>query len=107
MNPHLHKYRFECKTVKGHNHILAGYTENIMGINALHFHVYRGVCSYSGHTHYFSGRTGLPVKTENGHIHKIEGVLEINNQHEHPYSSYTFEDVEYIDDPILRGIYVL
>ncbi len=107
MNPHLHKYRFECETVNGHKHILSGYTENVMGISALHVHVYHGVCSSCGHTHHFSGRTGLPVKTRNGHIHKMEGVLEMSDRHEHPYSSYTFEDVEYIDDPIPNGIYVL
>lgn len=107
MNPHLHKFKFESKSSKGHKHLLAGYTENMIGINAIHFHMYYGICSYSGHTHYFSGLTGLPVKTENGHVHRIEGILEMNSLHDHNYSSYTFEDVEYINDPMPKGSYVL
>jgi len=49
----------------------------MIGIEAFHIHAYYGISSYNGHTHYFSGFTGLPIKTENGHIHRIEGILEI------------------------------
>jgi len=48
----------------------------MIGIEAFHIHAYYGISSYNGHTHYFSGFTGLPIKTENGHIHRIEGILE-------------------------------
>jgi len=37
----------------------------------------------------------MPVKTENGHIHRMEGVLEFNNLHEHGYDGYTFEEISY------------
>ena len=102
MVPHLHKYKFDCKPSNGHSHKTFGYTDNMIGINIFHFHYFWGICSYTGHTHYYSGFTGLPVKTENGHIHKIEGILELNSLHEHPFSNYTFEEVGYISNGIFR-----
>lgn len=96
MNFHIHEFRTECETVNTHKHIISGYTEGTLGFNMLHFHHFWGICSYKGHTHYFSGFTGLPVKTENGHVHKIEGILEVNNLHEHKFSGYTNEELQYI-----------
>lgn len=95
---HLHKYKFEANISNGHKHMLMGYTDNIIGLNMLHFHFFSGVCSYNGHTHYFSGFTGLPIRTENGHVHRMEGYLEFNSQHEHKFNSFTFEDIEYMND---------
>jgi hypothetical protein len=74
-----------------------GYTESMLGFNQIHFHYYFGVCCHNGHSHYFSGISGLPVKKEFGHIHKMDGFLELNNLHEHKFSSYTFEEIEYIN----------
>lgn len=68
----------------------------MIGFYSFHFHFYYGVCSYNNHTHYFSGVTGMPVKTENGHIHRIEGVLELNFMHIHGYEGYTQEDISYL-----------
>jgi len=95
MKPHLHKFNFESGDSAGHKHKIAGYTDNKVGINTFHFHFFYGISSYSSHTHYFSGVTGLPVKTENGHIHKLEGIFEQNNMHNHKFNGYTFEDVAY------------
>ncbi len=95
MKCHLHKYKFESRTANGHTHRLLGYAGNMFGINSLHFHFYYGISSYNQHTHYFCGITGLPVKTENGHIHRMEGILENNCLHDHKYSGYTFEDIAY------------
>lgn len=96
MKSHAHKFRFDCRTEHGHNHRLIGYAGNMLGLGCLHFHFYYGVSSYTDHTHYFCGITGLPVKTENGHIHKMEGTLEANIRHEHKYKGYTSEDISYI-----------
>jgi hypothetical protein len=96
MNPHLHEYKLDSSVGNGHRHRIRGYTDSMIGINILHFHYFFGVSSYNNHTHYFSGFTGLPVKTENGHIHKIEGILELNNLHEHSLEGYTFEETAYI-----------
>jgi len=106
MNPHLHKYNFECEAVAGHKHRMIGYTDNRLGVNMVHFHFLYGISSYNSHTHYFSGITGLPIKTENGHIHRIEGILESNNMHEHKYCGYTFEDVAYTGRKQTREAYV-
>ncbi|MCX7923351.1 MAG: YmaF family protein [Clostridia bacterium] len=95
MKTHIHKYRFDCETENHHKHRLMGYTDNMIGINAIHFHYFFGVSSYDGHSHYYSGITGLPIKTENGHVHKIEGTLESTCLHEHKFASHTFEDVAY------------
>lgn len=106
MYPHIHKYKFECEKSSMHSHKMNGCTENIIGFSLFHFHYFFGITSYDNHTHYYAGITSLPVKTENGHIHRIEGILEINDMHEHKYSNYTFEDVEYISDGKRHEAYV-
>lgn len=95
MKYHVHKYRFECKYSKSHNHRLIGYAGNMLGIGYLHFHIYYGVSTYDDHTHYFYGITGMPIKTQNGHIHKMDGILESNNMHEHKFEGNTNEDISY------------
>jgi len=96
MKSHMHKYKIECGMENGHNHRLIGCASGMLGIGSFHFHYYYGVSSYRSHTHYFCGFTGMPVKTENGHIHKMEGILEANDMHEHTYKGYTFEEISYI-----------
>ena len=95
MRYHLHKYKLECRSAKGHSHRMTGYAGNMIGVGSFHFHFFYGVSSYDNHTHYFSGITGMPVKTENGHVHKMEGMLENNSLHEHKFKGYTFEDISY------------
>lgn len=95
MRFHLHKYKLESTSTRGHKHRLIGYTGNMIGLRNFHFHFFYGVCSYDNHSHYYSGITGMPVKTENGHIHKIEGAIEADYQHTHKYQGYTFEDISY------------
>ncbi|HEY9062347.1 MAG TPA: YmaF family protein [Pseudobacteroides sp.] len=106
MNPHIHEYKIDSKVTKGHKHRIRGYTESMLGINSFHIHFFYGVSSYSNHTHYFSGFTGFPIKTSNGHIHKIEDILEINNMHEHLLLGYTFEEIAYKSNPKLRGAFI-
>lgn len=96
MKFHLHKFSFESDTINGHKHKLTGYAGNMLGIGNYHFHFFYGVCSYDNHTHYFSGITGMPEKTENGHIHKMEGILESYNLHNHDYKGFTFEEISYL-----------
>jgi hypothetical protein len=38
----------------------------------------------------------------NGHVHKMEDILETNNMHEHVLKGYTFEDIAYINNPRLK-----
>jgi len=106
MNYHTHKYKFECKTLNGHKHKISGYSENLLGINNFHLHHFYGTSSYSNHTHYFSGITGLPIKTENGHIHKMEGALELNNAHEHKFNGHTFEEISYVSGQMHGEAYI-
>ncbi len=96
MSVHSHKYCFDCFNENKHNHRLMGYTESMVGFRVFHFHRFKGVSSYCGHIHYFSGTTGPPIRTGNGHMHKMEGLLELEDMHTHRYKSYTSEDVEYI-----------
>ncbi len=96
MRSHSHKFRFDCSIENGHNHMLLGYAGAMLGLGSLHFHFYYGVSSYRNHTHYFCGITGMPIKTENGHIHRMEGLLENNDLHEHKYKGYTHEDISFI-----------
>ena len=100
MNIHSHSYKLNCDMINGHNHKIHGIVENTIGLGGFHFHCFSGVSSYRNHTHYFSGFTGLAVKTENGHIHKMDGYLESNSSHEHKYSGYTSEEVSYISGKI-------
>jgi len=88
----MHKYRFDCQLKNGHNHRLLGYASNMLGLGTFHIHFYYGVSSYQNHTHHFYGITGRPIKTENGHVHKMEGVLECSSLHEHDFKGFTFED---------------
>lgn len=106
MGTHIHKYRFDSKTTNSHTHTLIGYTDQMIGVNMFHFHFYSGICTYNGHTHYFSGVTGAPVRTEHGHIHKMEGILEQNILHEHKFSHYTFENVGYNVKRIIKVAYI-
>ncbi len=103
---HIHKYKLDSDMKNMHKHRIIGYTEKIIGINSFHFHSFYGISSYSNHTHYFSGITGLPIKTENGHIHHIEGVLEANAQHEHSFSGQTSEDIEYTAKRTVNEAYI-
>ena len=96
MNYHLHKFRIDSHTANGHDHKVSGCVDEAFGTGSLHFHTFLGVSSYRNHTHYFSGVTGPPLKTEHGHVHKIEGMLEMNNVHEHSYNGLTFEELSYI-----------
>ena len=95
MKFHMHKYKFECQYINGHCHRLIGYAGNMLGVKSFHFHLYYGVSSYDNHTHYFYGITGMPIITENGHIHRMDGLLECNNMHEHKFKGYTGEDISY------------
>jgi hypothetical protein len=95
MRFHLHKYKIETEIIKGHKHRLFGYAGNMLGLESFHFHFFYGVCSYDNHTHYFSGVTGMPVKTENGHVHRMDGILETNISHQHSYDGYTTEEISY------------
>jgi len=106
MYPHMHRFKLESRISNNHKHKMLGYTDNMIGINSFHMHYYYGITSYNGHTHYYSGLTGLPVKTENGHIHKIEGVVEFNNMHDHKYADYTNEDIEYIPGKKTKEAYI-
>ncbi|MCX7747280.1 MAG: YmaF family protein [Clostridia bacterium] len=102
MNYHFHQFEFKTENYGIHQHKISDYTEGMVGINSFHFHFFYGISSYDGHTHYFSGHTGLPIKTENGHIHKMEGALEVNNFHEHKYAGHTFEEISYIPTGTVR-----
>ena len=79
MKYHLHKYNIESSKDNFHIHRISGYSERMIGIESLHLHMISGVSSYIDHTHNFYCRSGFPIKTKNGHIHKIEGILEQKN----------------------------
>lgn len=102
MKLHLHKYKIDTELSNGHKHRISGYSGGMVGIRMLHFHFFYGVSSYTDHTHYYSGITGMPIKTEHGHIHKIEGLLEINDLHSHSFKGYTFEETGYVPRNLLR-----
>jgi hypothetical protein len=103
MNVHIHKYKFDSDVSNIHVHTITGYASSAIGFRNFHFHFFHGVSTYIRHTHYFSGITSLPIKTENGHIHKMEGLLKYNDVHEHKFSGYTFEDVGYISSMLVTG----
>lgn len=92
---HAHQYKFYSYEKNGHKHRIMGITGYNLPICFTHVHFYKGVCSYNGHTHYFSGFTGLPRRTENGHLHKMSGCLQLNEKHEHAYCNFSNENVEY------------
>jgi hypothetical protein len=106
MNFHMHRFKFDSGISRGHMHKVRGMTEYMIGFNNFHFHVFSGVSSYTSHTHYFSGISGLPIKTENGHIHKMDGILESNNGHEHEYNNYSFEEISYISGKSYGEVYI-
>ena len=95
LSNHLHYFNITTEKDNCHNHIIKGYAGGMIGVGMMHFHSYSGISSYSDHTHDVSGITGLPIKTENGHIHKIDGVSKVKNNHKHKYSGYTEEDIAY------------
>lgn len=106
MKNHTHRFKFDCDMNNLHIHKVAGIVERTYGFGGLHFHYYSGVSSYMNHTHYFSGITGLPIKTENGHIHRMEGLLESNPDHEHKFKGETSEEISYIKGPLKGEAYI-
>ncbi|HHV60204.1 MAG TPA: hypothetical protein GXX49_07975 [Clostridiaceae bacterium] len=92
---HIHDFKFDAEISNCHTHSVAGYTDCMLGVNALHFHYFSGISTYKNHTHHFSGYTGPPIKTENGHVHKISGYLESRSFHSHKFNNYTYEEVSY------------
>lgn len=104
MNNHCHFYGFNSLSSQKHLHRMFGHTEYMFGIGLLHFHFYYGSTSFNGHFHTFSGMTGMAIKTENGHKHKICGRLELANGHFHHYTNYTHENVEYIHGRVLKRV---
>jgi hypothetical protein len=103
MRFHLHKYKIESECARGHKHKIFGYAGNMLGLDNFHFHFFYGVCSYENHTHYFSGITGMPIKTDNGHIHKMDGILEVNSMHQHHYEGFTSEEISYFSSRQVAG----
>ena len=85
---HTHYFKVDSKIVRGHFHHVTGYTEYVIGTESFHFHLYIGISTYTDHTHNYSGITGLPIKSENGHYHKIQGMLECAAEHEHKFKGY-------------------
>lgn len=106
MRYHLHKFKLDSEAASFHKHRIIGITETTIGFSGFHFHFFYGISSYTNHTHYFSGATGLPIKTENGHVHKMESVLELNSGHEHRFNGYTFEEISYISGRIFREAFI-
>lgn len=106
MNSHIHHFKFDSKMKRGHKHRIIGYADTMIGTNKLHFHFFYGVSTYTDHTHYYSGITGIPIKTDNGHIHKMEGILESMHLHEHKFSGHTFEEISYISGKAYSKAYV-
>lgn len=90
---HQHRYKFDAALSEGHNHKLSGITEGMVGIDRMHFHYCSGVSGYRDHTHFFTNFTSLPIKTEHGHVHRMEGSLEANGRHEHKYRGETSEEI--------------
>lgn len=95
MRYHKHKYAIESSMDACHLHKLEGLTETLFGFGKLHIHAFYGATSYLNHSHRYSGLTGFPVKTANGHIHRMENILEPTLKHQHKYSGYTTEEVSY------------
>jgi len=95
---HAHRYRFDSFEKNGHKHRIMGITGYNIFFCFSHVHFYKGVCSYNGHTHYFSGFSGLPRKTENGHYHQMSGYLVMCDKHEHRYCNFSNENIEYTGD---------
>lgn len=102
MNHHMHKFRFNSEMTGGHDHGMCGSVTSAVGFNNFHIHYFSGVSNYRNHTHYFAGFTGFPIKTENGHIHKMEGLLETNNNHVHKYNGETYEEIQYISGKLCK-----
>jgi hypothetical protein len=106
MKTHIHKYKIDSEMERGHKHKIIGYADVMLGVSSLHFHFFSGVSSYCNHTHYFSGFTSFPVKTENGHVHKIETLLDNNDLHEHKIAGFTFEEISYISGNVAKEAYI-
>lgn len=106
MGNHAHKFKFDCEMSNLHLHKVTGIADKTFGFGNLHFHYYYGVSSYTDHTHYFSGVTGLPVKTANGHVHRMDGQLEINSMHLHSYKGETFEEIAYTPRKLQGEAYI-
>ncbi|MDD4496272.1 MAG: YmaF family protein, partial [Eubacteriales bacterium] len=80
---HLHRFELKSDFSGIHFHYIKGYVKSNIGMGKMHVHVYSGVTPAEDHSHNFSGITGPPVKTENGHIHKISGILQRSAGHIH------------------------
>jgi len=95
MKYHSHEYKIDSTPSKNHKHTAKGFCESMLGFGYFHIHYFYGVSSYDNHTHYFYGFTGFPIKTRNGHVHKINKTLKKSFMHKHDIVGYTAEDISY------------
>lgn len=93
---HRHKFEIDSTMNHLHYHRVTGITEPGVGISFYHFHRFSGISNYHQHTHIISGHTSPPIKTENGHMHKINCKLKQSQRHSHNLNGYTFEEIEYM-----------
>ena len=98
LNFHLHRFEVKSDFSGIHFHVLKGYVRNNLGLEILHFHTCSGTTPVSDHAHFFSSITGPPMKTQNGHIHKLSGVLQETSGHLHKFSGLTDENISYLSD---------
>jgi hypothetical protein len=94
MNNHIHRFEIESTFAYYHRHKVIGYTDKTVGFDSLHFHIYKGECTLNNHSHHFQGFTSLPIKTKYGHVHLIDTVTDITDEHQHSLKDKTFEDID-------------
>lgn len=95
MLQHFHRYDIESQISLFHTHKIIGYTQKTIGLQGIHFHTFYGICSSNNHYHNFHGITSMPIKTNFGHIHKIDIYTDYSNnsQHRHKISCFTHENI--------------
>jgi len=118
---HAHYFKAQSTESYNHTHIVEAFTFNVNGSSAdEHVHHYTGITSISNnHYHRFYGKTGPPIRLENGgHYHKVSGRVFFNyndpivvkyggvvyhpnlgrDVHEHKYEGKTSEGIGYFPE---------
>ena len=82
---------------QAHNHRMAAVSGLPIALKCGdHVHdVCFGTDSYEDHVHAFSGRTGGAIRTGDGHVHYLEGMVTCADRHRHCFKLTTL-----IDNPI-------
>lgn len=94
---HVHEFEGSTKLAEEcddrHNHRFAGVTSEVIPVGNSHVHAILVNTDFLDHHHEIGIRTGIAIPVGGGkHVHLVEGVTTINDDHNHNFIFTTLID---------------